>query len=95
MSNIKSTLIGNTVKFTWIDSSVSLADSADFTIYSGSETIVNTGTLTSSGNGHYYANFTIPNSYDYGYYVAETLINVGGLPYKKRLNFKIVPEEVD
>lgn len=95
MGTIKSTLIGNTIKITWIDSSISVADSADFTIYSGSETVVNTGTLTSSGNGHYYANYTIPSSYDNGYYVAETLVNVGGLPYKKKLTFKIVPKEAD
>lgn len=95
MSLIKKIPKGDTVQITWTDSSITAADSADYSIYSGSETIVNTGTLTSSGSGHYYANFTIPNSYSYGFYVAETLVTVGGYPYKRRVNFKIMPLDGD
>lgn len=95
MSLIRKFPRGDTMQITWVDSGVTTADSADYSIYSGSETIVNTGTLASSGNGHYYANFTIPSSYDYGFYVSETLVTVGGFPYKRRMNFKVMPLDGD
>ena len=90
--NIKKHLIGDTIQITMINSGVT-PSAALAKVYDSAETLVGSGTMTTSGNGHYFYNFTIPNST--GYYVAETLATINGLPYKNRRKFKVVTGEVD
>jgi|GEM_PF-5730748 len=56
-------LIGDTVKFTWINSGVTMSPTME--VFTGSETVVNTGTFTDSGAGHYYYDYTVSSG---GYY---------------------------
>ena len=85
-------LIGDTLKSTWVNSGASPSDIRS-SVFNGEETSVGSATMTSSGNGHYYAFHTIPNTP--GFYVAETLATIGGYPFKRRVSFKAVKEEVD
>jgi len=61
-------------------------------VYNESDTLIDSGTMSSSGDGHYFRNFTIPNSA--GFYVAETISTISGLPYKNRKRFQAVKGEV-
>ena len=92
MSNIKTTLIGHTIRFTWVSSDVTPSD-----IYSvvrdGSETLVHSQTMISSGNGHYYLDYTIPDSA--GYYAVEELAIINGKPYRHKFKIKATTGEVD
>lgn len=88
----KNILIGDTVKITWV-SSATVPSSAYAAIYNGSETLVNSVAMTSSGNGHYFANYTVPGSAQW--MVAETHVVINSLPYKKRTKFQVVKQEVD
>ena len=85
-------LIGDTIKVTWV-SSGDVPSPILALIYTSSETLVSSVSMTSSGNGHYYSNYTIPNTP--GFYVAETLATLDSLPYKRRVAFKAVTQEVD
>lgn len=83
----------DTMTISWIDSGVSL-DSSSWMIIDGNETILESGSLTSSGNGHYYNRYTIPASFD-GYYVARIVCSVGGTPYRRSTRFRVIGSEVD
>jgi len=85
-------LIGDTIKLSWINSGVTPTVISG-TIISGSETIVSSVTMSSSGNGHYYSLHTLPDSA--GYYIAQTLATVDTYPYKRRIKFAAVLEDVD
>ena len=84
-------LIGSTFKARFI-SSGSSPSAIVHTIYDGNENIVNSGTGTNSGNGHYYRD-TLVNTP--GYYVSEWLATIAGNQYKKRTRIKAVREEAD
>lgn len=86
-------LIGDTIRVTWV-SSGTVPDSITAAIYNGQEVLVESGSMVSSGNGHYYYNFTIPDS-GQQFYVAETVSYVNSLPYKRRVRFKAILSEVD
>ncbi len=92
MSSIKETLIGDTIKVTWVDSGVTPTD-IFAALYDGSEVLVNSLTMTDSLNGHFFANITLPNSP--GFYVAQTLATIESFPYKRRLKVKAILGEVD
>jgi hypothetical protein len=49
--------------------------------------------MVSSGNGHYYADVTLPDTP--GYYVGELVAEINGNPYKRRVKLKATHEEVD
>lgn len=89
---VKNTLGGSTIKLTWISSGTT-ADSIGYAVYNGSESVVDSGTLTSSGNGHYYANHQTPNTP--GYYAVEFTAHVGANPYKNRTAYRVILEDVD
>lgn len=93
MASIKQVLVGNTVKITWV-SSATVASQATARLLDGSDTMVESVAMTSSGNGHYYANIIIPSSGD-RHYVAETTIWVNSFSYKKRSKIRAILEEVD
>lgn len=87
-------LIGDTRRVKWVSSGESPTDiSAAFRSGNSSETVVASATMTDSGNGHYWANLTVPNTP--GFYVAETLATISGYPYRRRLRFRAVASEVD
>jgi len=92
MAQMKKFLIGNTLKVTWVNSGVT-PSAISAAIYNGSDTLVNSVAMTSSGNGHYYSPYTLPNTP--GYFVAETLATVSSNPYKDRMRFKAVTGEAD
>ena len=92
MSRIPKRLIGDTLKVTWVHSGTT-PTSIHAAIYDGSETLVNSMSMTSSGNGHYYSLYTLVDSL--GYFVAETLATISGKPYKNRMKFKAVSGEAD
>jgi len=87
------TLIGDTVQLTWIDSATAVDSDIAYSVYTGSETIVDTGTLVESGNGHYYQFITVPDAP--GNYVVETLAIISGLPFKRRQMLHLTLTEVD
>ncbi len=91
MSKLKKVLIGDTFKQTWI-SSGTLPSLISAAIISGSETVINSGTGVSSGNGHYYRTALINTP---GYFVSEWKATIAGNPYKRRLRFKAIRNEVD
>lgn len=85
-------LIGDTIKVTWINSGQTPSP-ISAAIYNGSDTLVNSIAMTSSGNGFYYSHYTLPNTP--GFYVAETLATIASNPYKNRIKFKATKGEVD
>lgn len=85
-------LIGDTIQVTWVDSGTT-PSAIHFAVYNGSETLVDSATMTSSGNGHYYGFHTVPNST--GNYVVQTKATIDGDPYKRVVNYKAVSGEVD
>jgi hypothetical protein len=86
-------LINDTFKQTWIasgtDPSVIVASVLD-----GNGTIVSSGAGVNSLNGHFYRNIvggvTTP-----GYYISQWDATISGLPYKRRLRFQAIINEVD
>lgn len=88
----KQFLIGDTFAVSWINSGIT-PTAIHYAVYNGSETLVDSATMTSSGNGHYYGLHTVPNSP--GFYVAQTLATIGGKPYKRREKYEAVTYEVD
>ena len=91
MSIVKK-LIGDTIQVTWVNSGQTPSP-LTAAIYDGSDTIVDSASMVSSGNGHFYHLYTLPNTP--GFYVAETLATLAGKPYKNRKTFKAVTGEVD
>ena len=89
---MNSFLIGDTMKVTWVNSGVT-ANLPSLSIWDGSETLVNSQSMVDSGNGHLYALYTLPNSA--AYYVAQTLVDINGYPFKRRIKFKTTRNEVD
>lgn len=85
-------LIGDTRKIRWV-SSGAVATSIYFSVYNGAETLVDSATMTSSGNGFYYGMHTVPNTP--GYYVVQTTAVVGGYTFKNRQRYRAVLEDVD
>jgi len=92
MSDIKNILIGDTVRLTWV-SSGAVPSAISSSVFDGSDTLINSASMSSSGNGHYFSDYTVPSST--GYYVAQTDATLDGLPYKNRTKFKVVKQEVD
>lgn len=87
----KKHLIGDTIQITMINSGVT-PTSAVASVFDKGETLVGSGAMVSSGNGHYYYDFTVPNTQ--GFYVAETLVMINSKPYKNRRRFQAVRGEV-
>ena len=83
-------LIGDTVKFTWINSGVTMAPTME--VFTGSETVVNTGTFTDSGNGHYFYDYTVNSA---GYYRMKGTGIANSKPYVRDKRIKGVLGGVD
>lgn len=77
--------LGDTVVFTWVNSGVSM--SPFLAVYDGNETLVNSITMTSSGNGHYFGLYTTTSL---GYYVGKMQGTLNAKPYVRPRRFKVV-----
>lgn len=89
---MKNYLVGDTLKATWVDSGVT-PTAISHALYDGAETLVNSVSMTNSGNGHYYALFTLPDTP--GFYVSESVATISGYPFKRRIKLRAVKDEVD
>ena len=89
---IVKSLKGNTVDITWVSSGVTPTDIFAL-VYNGSETLVHSATMSSSGNGHYYNAFTIPNSR--GFYSCKTTATINSNPYIRNEVIEATDSEVD
>lgn len=85
-------LIGDTIKVSWVNSGIT-PTTLVYAVYTGSETLVDSASMTSSGNGFYYGLHTVPNTP--GWYVIETLASISSKPYKRRTKYRAVMEDVD
>lgn len=83
-------LIGDTIKMTWINSGVSMAPTME--VFTGSETVVNTGAFVDSGAGHAYYNYTVTSE---GYYRLKATGVANGKPYIRDKLIKGVTGGVD
>ncbi len=95
MSGIREFIVGDTFQITWIDSSfpVSSLDSLTANVLTGSETIIDTGAMVDSGDGrHFFFNHTAQAA---GYYLAETVAIIAGVPIIRRERFQSITLEVD
>ena len=90
--SLKKHLIGDTIQVTMVNSGVT-PSAINCAVYNGDETLVDSGSMTSSGNGHYFFDHTIVNTE--GFYVAETLATINSKPYKNRIRFKAIKGETD
>lgn len=89
--SVKKILVGDTFKMTWISSGTT-ASVISAAVFTGSETLISSGTGTSSGNGHYWRTSLINTP---GYYVQEWKATIAGNQQKRRQRFKVVLNEVD
>lgn len=85
-------ILGSTFKVTWVSSGVTPA-AISFSIFDGSESLVSSQSAVSSGNGHYYANAIIPDTYAPGLYAGQWLSTISGDVYKTRDFYSAFPEE--
>lgn len=92
MSNIVRTMIGDTLEMTFVSSGVTFSPIWG-SVYDGSESLVSSWTMQSSGNGHYYYNYTAADSP--GFYDAKMVGYVNSSPYRRSVRFELVEGEVD
>lgn len=90
--SVQDFLCGDTVKIRWVNSGVTPITIVAAT-FTGSETIVDSGAMTSSGDGHYYYLHTVPDTP--GIYVSQTLADISGKPYKNRTVYRAVLKDVN
>jgi len=92
MPNYKDIIGGDTVQLT-LTSSGDTFNPAFVSIYDGNETLVHSATMTDSGNGHYFHDYTSVTSD--GFYSAKMVGYIGSLSYIRPEWFRITPMEVD
>lgn len=87
-------LIGDTMTVTWINSGVIPTD-INYAVFDGGnpEVLVDSATMTNSGNGHYYSWHTVPDTP--GLYVVQTNANIATRPFKRRIPYRAILGEVD
>lgn len=82
---------GDTVQLVWVNTGVT-PSSIISAIYNGSEILVDSGVMTSSGNGHFYRYYTTNSA---GFYVAKTTATISGNPFVNGIKFKVREFQVD
>ena len=93
--SIQKFVVGDSVKFTWVNSGTVAAD-LHHEVYDGDETLVESASMTSSGDGHYYSFFTIPDSDGaQGFYNVKLKGTIAGNQFVRRHVFKAITGEVD
>jgi len=90
--SIKKITSGTTRRVTWINSGAT-ASPIYTHLLTGSETSVSSVSMTSSGNGHYYSDITLPGSA--AFFVVETNATISGKIYKKKEKVQTVIDGVD
>lgn len=85
-------LPGDTMTMTWVFSGYDVS-ALEYAIWDSEETAVDTGTFTSSGNGHAYALVQVSSTP--GYYIAEYKNVISGFSYNRRDRFRVQAIEVD
>lgn len=80
--NVIEEMVGNTLKVTWVNSGVT-PSAITSALIDRNETVVDSITATSSGNGFYYAPHTLPTSY-VGFWVNEWDATINGKHYLRR-----------
>lgn len=89
---IKRHLIGDTIRITWVSSDI-VPSAIIAAIYAEDESIVDSGTMTSSGNGHYYYDHTVVSSGP-AFYVSQVIATINSKPYKNRQRFQALLGDV-
>lgn len=93
--SIQKFVVGDSVKFTWVNSGTTATD-LHHEVFDGAETLVDSATMTSSGNGHYYSFFTITDADSaQGYYNVKLKGTIAGNQFVRRHVFKAITGEVD
>lgn len=92
--SVKDFLCGNTIKVRWVDSGVT-PSTIIAACYTGSETLVDSAAMVSSGtgSGHYYHLHTVPDTP--GFYTLQTLATINGKPFKNREIYQAVLKDVN
>ena len=86
------TVIGDTLEMTFVSSGVTFSPIWG-AVYDGSESLVSSWTMQSSGNGHYYYNHTTATTP--GFYDSRMTGYVNSAAYKRNIRFQLVEGEVD
>jgi len=94
MSNYKDVVAGDTIKFKWVSSGDTFSP-IFVDIRDGSETLVHSATMASSGSGHYYYNYTTIDSGSDGFYSGKMVGYIDSLAYVRPEWYRITPMEVD
>lgn len=84
--------LGETMKITWVNSGVT-PETLIASIFDGNETLIFSGDMVSSGNGHYYKYAQV--SSERGYFAAQTNATISGMPFPRRVRFKTILLETD
>jgi len=90
--SIKEILPGDTFKYQWISSGTT-PSSATYEVLDWNETLVGSGALTSSGDGHYFIDYTSQTSE--GFYVFKSTVTISAKPYIRALRFRVIELETD
>lgn len=88
----KDFLCGNTIKVRWVNSGVT-PSAITAKCFTGSETVVDSAAMVSSGSGFYYHLHTVPDTP--GFYTIETIATVSNKPYKNREVYQAVLKDVN
>ena len=83
---------GTTREFYWVNSGVTPSE-IYFNLIDGAESVVNSASMVSSGNGHYYYNQTLPTSA--GFWIGMIHATINTKPYIKKIAFRTILNEVD
>lgn len=89
---MKDFLCGNTITLGWVNSGVTPSD-ITAKCFTGSETVIDSAAMVQSGTGIYYHLHTVPNTP--GFYTLETIATITGKPFKNRLKYQAVLQDVD
>ena len=89
---ITEVIAGDTRKITWVSSGVT-PSSIHAALHTGSDTLVASLSMTSSGNGYFYGLITFPTSL--GYYMAESQAMVNSYPNIRQKFVKVVKHDTD
>lgn len=90
--SIKQFIVGDTFEVSWVNSGIT-PSAIVAAVYTGSETLVDSAAMVSSGNGHFYHLHTVPNTP--GFYVTQTLATISGKPFKRREKYEAIIKDVD
>ena len=90
--SVKEFLCGNTIKVRWVNSGVT-PSAITARCYTGSETVVDSAAMVSSGAGFYYHLHTVPDTP--GFYTLESLATINSKPFKNREIYQAVLKDVN